>query len=54
MLKKLGKFVPAHYGGFWRSSFPRNVLRLLSPSRKEAMRELFSARKRFGSWRAAV
>jgi hypothetical protein len=44
----------AHFWGFRRTSFPRNVLWPLSSSTKEAMRELFPARMRFGSRRAAV
>jgi hypothetical protein len=55
MLKKLGKFVsPPTTEDSGARRFRETFSGSLSPSTKEAMRELFSARKRFGSRRAAV
>jgi hypothetical protein len=55
MLKKLGRDVPlptSEDSGARR--FHETFSGPLSPSTKEAMRELFPARKRFGSRRAAI
>jgi hypothetical protein len=55
MLKKLGKFVsPPTTEDSGARCFHETFFGSLSPSTKEAMTELFPARKRLGSWHAAM